>query len=76
MIGFSLFSPPTLFPPTGKGPAKHALFAQASDVPRDVTGTAFEAHKRLDILGLVINFKELKRTDGISGWIIPRSNLN
>ena len=54
----------------------HPLFAQVSGITHDVIGAAIEVHKDKGpgLLGLIINFHELKLADGVSRLILPGAN--
>jgi hypothetical protein len=48
----------------------HPLFAHPSGLSHDVIGADIEVHK-----DLVINFNELKLTDGVPRLILPGANF-
>jgi hypothetical protein len=59
-----------------KGPIKPAVFCQAAESSCDVIDAAMEVPQDTDDipLGLIINFKELKVTDGVSRLFLTGAN--
>ena len=56
----------------------HPLFQQASALTESIIGAAIEVHhmKLLDVpLGLLINFHEMKVTNGINRLILPGAGI-